>query len=82
MNNFYTFQKQVMIGGKPVTVQMASGNKTLTLVQQPQGISKIVRLPAASLSSNHLEQPKLMVVSRPKPPSATIGNYFDLTFII
>ncbi|KAK9889883.1 hypothetical protein WA026_008685 [Henosepilachna vigintioctopunctata] len=67
--------KQVMIGGKPVTVQMASGNKTLTLVQQPQGVGKIVRLPTASLTTNHVEQqPKLMVVTRPKQPSATIAS--------
>ncbi|XP_045481426.1 host cell factor 2 [Harmonia axyridis] len=72
--NITLAKKQVMIGGKPVTVQMASGNKTLTLVQQPQGMGKIVRLPSASLSANHLEQPKLMVVSRPKPPSATIAS--------
>ncbi|CAG9855246.1 unnamed protein product [Phyllotreta striolata] len=70
--------KQVMIGGKQVTVQMAgSGNKTLTLVQPSQaGVSKIVRLPISSTvnQSNNTEQPKLMVVSRPKQPTATIAS--------
>ncbi|KAK5639378.1 hypothetical protein RI129_011870 [Pyrocoelia pectoralis] len=73
--------KQVMIGGKPVTVQMAAtGNKTFTLVgNQLQGnspVGKIVRLPSSSTvlsttSSN--EQPKLMVLQRPKQPTATIA---------
>ncbi|XP_056646193.1 host cell factor 2 [Diorhabda sublineata] len=70
--------KQVMIGGKQVTVQMATGgNKTLTLVQPNQaGVSKIVRLPISSTinQSNSVEQPKLMVVSRPKQPTATIAS--------
>lgn len=65
-----------------MTVQMASGgNKTLTLVQPQQGIntvSKIVRIPGtsavtATAAAATTEQPKLMVVSRPKQPSATIG---------
>lgn len=67
-----------MIGGKQVTVQMAtSSNKTLTLVQPNQtgGVGKIVRLPMSSAASNNLEQPKLMVVSRPKQPTATIGIF-------
>jgi hypothetical protein len=64
----------VMIGGKPVTVQMAGGNK-VTLMQPQQGLGKIVRLPVTSTiaSSNNAEQPKLVVVSRPKQPTATIG---------
>ncbi|KAJ8914754.1 hypothetical protein NQ315_013257, partial [Exocentrus adspersus] len=69
--------KQVMIGGKQVTVQMAtSSNKTLTLVQPNQsgGMGKIVRLPMSSAASNNSEQPKLMVVSRPKQPTATIAS--------
>ncbi|XP_018573146.1 host cell factor 2 isoform X2 [Anoplophora glabripennis] len=69
--------KQVMIGGKQVTVQMAtSSNKTLTLVQPNQtgGVGKIVRLPMSSAASNNSEQPKLMVVSRPKQPTATIAS--------
>ncbi|KAG5877102.1 hypothetical protein JTB14_002412 [Gonioctena quinquepunctata] len=69
--------KQVMIGGKQVTVQMATGgNKTLTLVQPNQvgGVGKIVRLPISSPSSNNTEQPKLMVVARPKQPTATIAS--------
>lgn len=67
-----------MIGGKQVTVQMATGgNKTLTLVQPNQGgVGKIVRLPITSTlnQSHNSEQPKLMVVSRPKQPTATIGD--------
>ncbi|CAH1103409.1 unnamed protein product [Psylliodes chrysocephalus] len=70
--------KQVMIGGKQVTVQMATGgNKTLTLVQPNQGgVGKIVRLPITSTlnQSHNSEQPKLMVVSRPKQPTATIAS--------
>ncbi|CAH0562216.1 unnamed protein product [Brassicogethes aeneus] len=69
--------KQVMIGGKQVTVQMASGaNKTLTLVQPNQGVGKIVRLPMTSTvtTANNAEQPKLMVVSRPKQPTASIAS--------
>uniref|UniRef100_A0A6P7G412 Host cell factor 1-like n=1 Tax=Diabrotica virgifera virgifera TaxID=50390 RepID=A0A6P7G412_DIAVI len=71
--------KQVMIGGKPVTVQMATGgNKTLTLVQpnQSAAVGKIVRLPINSTinHSNSGEQPKLMVVSRPKQPTATLAS--------
>uniref|UniRef100_A0AB39CFN3 Host cell factor n=1 Tax=Colaphellus bowringi TaxID=561076 RepID=A0AB39CFN3_9CUCU len=69
--------KQVMIGGKQVTVQMATGgNKTITLVQPNQvgGVGKIVRLPMSSAASNNTEQPKLMVVSRPKQPTATIAS--------
>ncbi|RZB40520.1 host cell factor 2, partial [Asbolus verrucosus] len=67
--------KQVMIGGKPVTVQMAGGNK-VTLMQPQQGLGKIVRLPVTSTiaSSNNAEQPKLVVVSRPKQPTATIAS--------
>lgn len=69
-----------MFGGKPVTVQMTSGsNKTLTLVQPHQGVSsvgKIVRIPSTTsiTAPTTTEQPKLMVVSRPKQPSATIGK--------
>uniref|UniRef100_A0A6P7FWT6 Host cell factor 2-like n=1 Tax=Diabrotica virgifera virgifera TaxID=50390 RepID=A0A6P7FWT6_DIAVI len=72
--------KQVMIGGKPVTVQMATGtNKTLTLVQpnQSAAVGKIVRLPIGSTinhSGNSGEQPKLMVISRPKQPNANIAS--------
>ncbi|CAH1153360.1 unnamed protein product [Phaedon cochleariae] len=69
--------KQVMIGGKQVTVQMATGgNKTLTLVQpnQVSGVGKIVRLPISSTTTNSSEQPKLMMVSRPKQPTATIAS--------
>ncbi|XP_060536875.1 host cell factor 2 isoform X2 [Cylas formicarius] len=70
--------KQVMIGGKQLTVQMASGtNKTLTVVQ-PSQLGKIVRLPSSSAVSNNTEQPKLMVVQRPKQttqqPTATIAS--------
>lgn len=60
-----------MIGGKPVTVQMAGGNK-LTLMPSQQGLGKIVRLPTSSTAAN--EQPKLVVVSRPKQPTATIAS--------
>lgn len=69
-----------MFGGKPVTVQMAGGgSKTLTLVPPQQGIAqvgKIVRIPATSAvtSPAGTEQPKLMVVQRPKQPTATIGK--------
>lgn len=70
-----------MIGGKQVTVQMASSNKTLTLVQPQQGVSKIVRLPMSSATSTSSEQPKLMVVSRPKP-TATIGKCLKLVLSI
>ncbi|CAG9829594.1 unnamed protein product [Diabrotica balteata] len=72
--------KQVMIGGKPVTVQMATGtNKTLTLVQpnQSAAVGKIVRLPISSTinhSTNSGDQPKLMVISRPKQPNANIAS--------
>ncbi|KAF7273748.1 hypothetical protein GWI33_013567 [Rhynchophorus ferrugineus] len=70
--------KQVMIGGKQLTVQMASGtNKTLTVVQ-PSQIGKIVRLPTTSSVTNNVDQPKLMVVQRPKQtisqPSATLAT--------
>ncbi|KAK4871903.1 hypothetical protein RN001_016027 [Aquatica leii] len=73
--------KQVMIGGKPVTVQMAAtGNKTFTLVgnqlqQSTSPVGKIVRLPSSStvLTGATNEQPKLMVVQRPKQPTATIA---------
>lgn len=69
--------KQVMIGGKQLTVQMATGsNKTLTVVQ-PSQIGKIVRLPTTSNISNNIEQPKLMVVQRPKQttqPSVTLAS--------
>lgn len=73
-----------MLGGKPVTVQVA-GSKTFTLlgnqIQQLQpgvsSVQKIVRLPSASTvvttTTNAGEQPKLMVVQRPKQPTATIG---------
>lgn len=74
-----------MIGGKQVTVQMATGaNKTVTLVQPNQagGVGKIVRLPISSTSANSVEQPKLMVVSRPKQTTATIGKYIFCTVII
>ncbi|GJQ65215.1 putative kelch motif protein, partial [Trypoxylus dichotomus] len=70
--------KQVMIGGKPVTVQMGgAGSKTLTFVQPQQG--KILRLPSTSTVSTTMtgDQPKLMVVSRPKQqpaqPTATLA---------
>ncbi|XP_066248376.1 host cell factor [Euwallacea similis] len=73
--------KQVMIGGKQLTVQMASGtNKTLTVVQPSQisGIGKIVRLPSTQTVTNNADQPKLMVVQRPKQPttqpSATLAS--------
>ncbi|CAH1982631.1 unnamed protein product [Acanthoscelides obtectus] len=70
--------KQVMIGGKQVTVQMATGgNKTLTLVQPNQAgaVGKIVRFPISSAAAAHnSDQPKLMVVSRPKQPTATIAS--------
>lgn len=68
-----------MIGGKQVTVQMASGsNKTLTLVQPNQGgVGKIVRVPISSAQTNNSEQPKLMVVQRPKQPTATIGEFLE-----
>lgn len=68
-----------MFGGKPVTVQMAGGgSKTLTLMPQQQGIAqvgKILRIPSTSsvTSPATTEQPKLMVVQRPKQPTATIG---------
>lgn len=68
-----------MIGGKPVTVQMGgTGSKTLTFVQPQQG--KILRLPSTSTVSTTItaDQPKLMVVSRPKQqptqPTATLGT--------
>lgn len=68
-----------MFGGKPVTVQMASGgNKTLTLVQSQQGVNpvgKIVRIASGITSTGTTDQPKLMVVPRQKQPSATIGNH-------
>jgi len=72
-----------MIGGKQLTLQMASGtNKTLTMMQPSQisTIGKIVRLnPTITTAANNNEQqPKLMVVQRPKQaitqPSATLGN--------
>lgn len=72
-----------MIGGKQLTLQMASGtNKTLTMMQPSQisTIGKIVRLnPTTTTAANNNEQqPKLMVVQRPKQvitqPSATLGN--------
>ncbi|KAL1493016.1 hypothetical protein ABEB36_011161 [Hypothenemus hampei] len=72
--------KQVMIGGKQVTVQMAAGNKTLTVVQPSQigNVGKIVRLPATHSMANNAEQPKLMVVQRPKQtttqPTATLAT--------
>ncbi|XP_050313887.1 host cell factor 1 [Anthonomus grandis grandis] len=74
--------KQVMIGGKPVTVQMASGgNKTLTVVQPSQISGKILRIPSTQTVSNNAEQPKLMVVQRPKQtvtqPSATLASSFE-----
>lgn len=69
-----------MIGGKQLTVQMASGaNKTLTVVQPSQisGVGKIMRLPSNPAIGNNAEQPKLMVVQRPKQaitqPTATLG---------
>lgn len=81
-----------MIGGKPVTVQMAGGgNKTFTLVgnQLQQGVSpvgKIVRLPSTSTvvsaTGNSSDQPKLMVVQRTKQPSATIGELNKNLFLI
>ncbi|XP_022915035.1 host cell factor 1-like isoform X2 [Onthophagus taurus] len=72
----------VMIGGKPVTVQVSgTGNKAL-YVQPPQG--KILRIPASSaltanVNTGNDQQPKLMVVSRPKQkpvqqPSATLAS--------
>lgn len=69
-----------MFGGKPVTVQMpgGGGNKTLTFVQPQQG--KILRLPVSSTvaqATSGTDQPKLMVVNRPKPPSVTIGTQFS-----
>ncbi|XP_017769059.1 PREDICTED: host cell factor 2 [Nicrophorus vespilloides] len=72
--------KQVMFGGKPVTVQLADGNrKTVTFMSTPpQG--KILRLPAATATaatttnSSAVEQPKVMVVTRPKQPSATLAS--------
>lgn len=65
-----------MIGGKPITVQMPAGNqRTLVLNQVPGAIAgKIVCLPNSTVATNITEQPKLMVVSRPKQPSATIGT--------
>lgn len=67
-----------MIGGKPVTVQMGgAGSKTLTFVQPQQG--KILRLPSTSTVSSTIntDQPKLMVVARPKQQpaqsTATLG---------
>ncbi|KAF5274580.1 hypothetical protein FQA39_LY07192 [Lamprigera yunnana] len=72
--------KQVMFGGKPITVQMAgAGNKTFTLVGNqypgPSPVGKIVRLPSSStiLTGASNDQPKLMVVQRPKQPIATIA---------
>lgn len=75
----FSLKKQVMFGGKPVTVQMAGGgSKTLTLMPQQQGITqvgKIVRIPStSSVTSSPEQQPKLMVVQRPKQPTATIGK--------
>lgn len=70
-------QKQVMIGRKPITVQMPAGNqRTLLLNQVPGTIAgKIVCLPNSTVATNiSTEQPKLMVVSRPKQPSATIAS--------
>lgn len=67
-----------MIGGKPVTVQMAGGgNKTLTFVQPPQG--KIVRLPVTTSIAQgvNADQPKLVVVPRPKQPSTIASTSFD-----
>lgn len=69
-----------MIGGKPVTVQMpvqGGGNKTLTFVQQ-HGQNKVLRLPLTSTvaQAGGTETTKLMVLNRPKQPSASIGKIF------
>lgn len=65
-----------MIGGKPITVQMPTGNqRTLTLVgnQVTGTVGKLVCLPNSTVTTTS-EQPKLMVVSRPRQPSATIAS--------
>lgn len=66
-----------MISGKPVTVQMAGGgSKTLTFVQQQSG--KILRLPTTSVTTaGVVEQPKLVMVPRPKQPSTIASTSFD-----
>ncbi|ENN76877.1 hypothetical protein D910_11910 [Dendroctonus ponderosae] len=72
--------KQLMIGGKQLTVQMASGTNKLTVVQPSQlsGVGKIMRLPSTPSVSNNTEQPKFMVVQRPKQattqPSASLAS--------
>lgn len=86
MLHFIHTQKQVMIGGKPITVQMPAGQqRTLTLVgnQVTGGLSsmgKLVCIPtstnmAAITTSTTSDGPKLMVVR--KQPSATIGKSFS-----
>lgn len=79
ISNISKNTKQVMIGGKPVTVQMpvsAGGGKTLTFVQ-PAGQSKVLRLPvvgSAITQAGTGETTKLMVLNRPKQPSASIAS--------
>lgn len=66
-----------MIGGKPITVQMPAGTqRTLTLVgnQVTGTVGKLVCLPNSTVSTSVSDQPKLMVVSRPRLPSATIAS--------
>lgn len=66
-----------MIGGKPITVQMPAGNqRTLTLVgnQVTGTVGKLVCLPNSTVATAVSEQPKLMVLSRQRQPSATIAS--------
>lgn len=69
-----------MIGGKPITVQMPAGNqRTLTLVGNQVGtmtgtVGKLVCLPNSTVATTAAEPHKLMVVSRPRQPSATIAS--------
>lgn len=66
-----------MIGGKPITVQMPAGHqKTLTLVGANQvtgAMGKLVCLPNSTVTTSGSES-KVMVVSRPRQPSATIPS--------
>lgn len=77
--------KQVMIGGKPITVQMTNtGKAPMTVVSANSlqsglsNIQKIVRIPSSAAGGN-TDSPKVVVFSRPKAaPVGTMGKAFLL----
>ncbi|XP_065158736.1 LOW QUALITY PROTEIN: host cell factor 1-like [Atheta coriaria] len=68
--------KHMMIGGKPVTVQIADGGTRKTIIMPAgAGAGKIIRLPTVSatptVSTTIGEPAKVMMVTRPRQPTAT-----------